>query len=127
MPKTILGIRVAAAHPSSFLVSKSLPRSSRRGAPSWPKNDLHNITPYGVMSRSGLPWSVSNEKELSVMSTMQQRVVSMLALSAASVFAVTGEQAESSAQPTKPARKKTGYAPVNGLKMYYEVTGEGKP
>jgi pimeloyl-ACP methyl ester carboxylesterase len=23
--------------------------------------------------------------------------------------------------------KKTGYAPVNGRKMYYEVRGEGKP
>ena len=40
---------------------------------------------------------------------------------------VAGEQAKSSAQPTKPAKKKTGYAPVNGLKMYYEITGEGKP
>ena len=61
------------------------------------------------------------------MSTMQQRVLAMLALAAASVFAVAVEQAESSAQPTKPAEKKTGYAPVNGLKMYYEITGEGKP
>jgi pimeloyl-ACP methyl ester carboxylesterase len=58
---------------------------------------------------------------------MQQCVFAMLALGAASVFAVTVEQAESSAQPTKPAEKKTGYAPVNGLKMYYEITGEGKP
>jgi pimeloyl-ACP methyl ester carboxylesterase len=61
------------------------------------------------------------------MSTMQQRVLAMLALAAVSVFAVAVEQAESSAQPTKPAEKKTGYAPVNGLKMYYEITGEGKP
>jgi pimeloyl-ACP methyl ester carboxylesterase len=60
------------------------------------------------------------------MSTMQQRVLSMLALSAASLFAVAGEEAESSAQPTKPAKKKTGYAAVNGLKMYYEISGEGK-
>jgi pimeloyl-ACP methyl ester carboxylesterase len=61
------------------------------------------------------------------MSTMQQQVLAMLALTAASVFAVAVEQAESSAQPTKPAEKKTGYAPVNGLKMYYEISGEGKP
>jgi hypothetical protein len=49
---------------------------------------------------------------------MQQRVLAMLALAAASVFAAAVEQAESSAQPTKPAKKTTGYAPVNGLKMY---------
>jgi len=62
------------------------------------------------------------------MSTMQQGVLAMLALAAAaSVFAVAVGQAESSAQPTKPAEKKTGYAPVNGLKMYYEITGAGKP
>jgi pimeloyl-ACP methyl ester carboxylesterase len=61
------------------------------------------------------------------MSTMQQRVLAMFALAAASGFAVAGKQAESSAQPTKPAEKKTGYAPVNGLKMYYEITGVGKP
>jgi hypothetical protein len=49
---------------------------------------------------------VSNEKEVSVMSAMQQRVLAMLALAAATVFAVAGEQAESSAQPTKPAEKR---------------------
>jgi pimeloyl-ACP methyl ester carboxylesterase len=53
--------------------------------------------------------------------------LAMLALAAASVLAVAVEQAESAAQPAKPAEKKTGYAPVNGLKMYYEITGEGKP
>ena len=62
-----------------------------------------------------------------MISTMQQRVLAMFALVAASVFAVAAQQAESSARPTKPAEKKTGYAPVNGLKMYYEITGEGKP
>jgi pimeloyl-ACP methyl ester carboxylesterase len=61
------------------------------------------------------------------MSTMQLPVLAMLALAAASLFAVAVERAESSAQPTKPAEKKTGYAPVNGLKMYYEIIGEGKP
>jgi pimeloyl-ACP methyl ester carboxylesterase len=61
------------------------------------------------------------------MSTMQLPIFAMIALAAASVFAVAGEQAESPAQPTKRAEKKTGYATVNGLKMYYEITGEGKP
>jgi pimeloyl-ACP methyl ester carboxylesterase len=51
----------------------------------------------------------------------------MFALAAGPVFAVAGEQAQSSAQPKKSAEKKTGYASVNGLKMYYEITGEGKP
>jgi pimeloyl-ACP methyl ester carboxylesterase len=62
-----------------------------------------------------------------MMSTMQQLGLAMVALAAASVFTVAGERGESSAQPTKPAKKKTGYAPVNGLKMYYEIGGEGKP
>jgi pimeloyl-ACP methyl ester carboxylesterase len=61
------------------------------------------------------------------MRTLQLPVVALLALAAASVFAVAIEQAGSSAQPIKPVGKKTGYAPVNGLKMYYEITGEGKP
>ena len=61
------------------------------------------------------------------MSTTQQWVLAMFALAAASVFAVAVQQPESSAKPTKPAEKKTGYAPVNGLKMYYEITGAGKP
>src|SRR5579862_4955981 len=59
------------------------------------------------------------------MSTMQQAVLAMFALAAASGFAVAAE-AKSAAQPTKPAEKKTGYAPVNGLTIYYEITGEGK-
>jgi pimeloyl-ACP methyl ester carboxylesterase len=69
--------------------------------------------------------SVPNEKEVSMMSTMQQWVIATVA--AASVFAVAVEQAESSAQPTRPAEKKTGYAAVNGLQMYYEITGVRKP
>jgi pimeloyl-ACP methyl ester carboxylesterase len=51
----------------------------------------------------------------------------MFVLAAASAFVLAVGQAESSAQPIKPAEKKTGYAPVNGLKMYYETTGEGNP
>jgi pimeloyl-ACP methyl ester carboxylesterase len=61
------------------------------------------------------------------MRAMQQCVFAVLGLAAASVFAIAVLRADSSAQPTKPAEKKTGYAPVNGLKMYYEITGEGKP
>ncbi len=60
------------------------------------------------------------------MSTMRQRIVVMLALAAASFFAVAIEHADS-AEPTKPAEKQTGYAPIHGLKMYYEIAGEGKP
>jgi pimeloyl-ACP methyl ester carboxylesterase len=46
---------------------------------------------------------------------------------AASILAVANQPQQAPAQPTKPAEKKTGYAPVNGLKMYYEITGGGKP
>lgn len=61
------------------------------------------------------------------MSSIQQWVLTMLALAAAPVFAVAAERAEPLAQPAKPAEKKTGYAPINGLKMYYEIVGEGPP
>src|SRR5262249_16802318 len=72
--------------------------------------------------------SVSNEKkELSAMITMKQGIPGTLALAAAAVFAVAVVQTEASAQPRNSAEKRTGYAAVNGLKMYYEITGEGKP
>jgi pimeloyl-ACP methyl ester carboxylesterase len=58
---------------------------------------------------------------------MQQLLLGMSALAAASAFAVAVEQAASFAPPKKPAEKTTSYAPVNGLNMYYEITGEGKP
>ncbi len=61
------------------------------------------------------------------MSARQHRVLGMLALAAASAFAVAAERAASSGQATKPAEKTTGYAPVNGLRMYYEITGKGQP
>jgi pimeloyl-ACP methyl ester carboxylesterase len=61
------------------------------------------------------------------MSVMQQRVVAMFAFAGASVFAVAAGRVGSSAEPAKLAEKRTGYAPVNGLKMYYEIRGEGKP
>jgi pimeloyl-ACP methyl ester carboxylesterase len=45
---------------------------------------------------------------------------------AACILAVANRSQQASAQP-KPADKKIGYAPVNGLKMYFEITGEGMP
>ena len=68
-----------------------------------------------------------NEKEVSVMSTLQQGIFVALGVVATSVFAVAKIEAEASAQPTKPEEKRTGHAAVNGLKMFYEITGEGKP
>lgn len=61
------------------------------------------------------------------MLTLQRPVLATLALAAASVSIFAANPKESFAQSTSGAEKKTGYAPINGLKMYYEVTGEGKP
>ena len=48
--------------------------------------------------------------------------------SAASVLAVASQPQQQSARPAKATvEKRTGYAPVNGLTMYYEISGEGKP
>jgi pimeloyl-ACP methyl ester carboxylesterase len=58
---------------------------------------------------------------------MPQQVLATLAFAATSVLAGVVVQAEPPEQATKPIEKKTGYAPVNGLNMYYEITGEGKP
>jgi|SRR6516165_4230471 pimeloyl-ACP methyl ester carboxylesterase len=46
-------------------------------------------------------------------------------LVAATILAVSAEPAVKSA--ANPAEKKTGYAPVNGLEMYYEISGAGEP
>jgi pimeloyl-ACP methyl ester carboxylesterase len=47
---------------------------------------------------------------------------------AASILPVTNRPHVDSARSTNdPVEKKTGYAPVNGLKMYYEISGEGQP
>jgi pimeloyl-ACP methyl ester carboxylesterase len=47
---------------------------------------------------------------------------------AASILAVANQAQQTSARSAKaPVEKRTGYAPVNGLKMYYEITGEGRP
>jgi pimeloyl-ACP methyl ester carboxylesterase len=61
------------------------------------------------------------------MTTIQRLILATFGIAAASVFAVAVEPAEPVVQPKKPAEKKTGYAPVNGLRMYYEISGEGKP
>ena len=73
------------------------------------------------------PDQFQTKKELSAMITMQQGILGTLALGAAAVFAVAVVQTEASAQSRNPAEKRTGYAAVNGLKMYYEITGAGKP
>ncbi len=54
---------------------------------------------------------------------MPRRFVTTLALAIACVLAIAGESSGQSIS----VKKKTGYAPVNGLSMYYEIVGEGKP
>jgi pimeloyl-ACP methyl ester carboxylesterase len=56
-----------------------------------------------------------------------QGVFTMVALTAGAAFAVATEPTEPSAPAAKPLEKKTGYAAVNGLKMYYEISGNGAP
>jgi pimeloyl-ACP methyl ester carboxylesterase len=58
---------------------------------------------------------------------MQPFALATLALAVALAFGFAGERATLSAQAKKPAEKKTGYAPINDLNMYYEITGEGAP
>lgn len=41
------------------------------------------------------------------------------------VVAILAAASPAHAQPAKPSS--TGYAPVNGIKVYYEIYGEGKP
>ena len=60
------------------------------------------------------------------MTIMQHQILALIALAAPSVFAAVAQSAEQPARSSQ-AEKKTGYAPVNGLKMYYEIRGEGKP
>lgn len=57
---------------------------------------------------------------------MRQSVLATPAFVAAFVLAVSLEPT-ASAQSATPEGKKTGYAPVNGIKMYYEIAGRGKP
>lgn len=57
------------------------------------------------------------------MNANPQQVLSLFALVAMSLFANAYAPSESCAQ----SNKSTGYAPVNGLNMYYEITGAGLP
>ena len=43
------------------------------------------------------------------------------------VFLLTPALYAQSNQPATPKPAKTGYAPVNGLNMYYEIFGQGQP
>ena len=61
------------------------------------------------------------------MKSIVQGVLTILALTAVAAFAVAAEPAEPSAPSARPTEKKTGYAEVNGLRMYYEISGEGEP
>lgn len=62
------------------------------------------------------------------MSTVQQRALAILVIGVVPILSVATQQVASFAQqPTNPIEKKTGYAPVNGLKMYYEIRGAGEP
>jgi len=57
------------------------------------------------------------------MSTMPRR--SFIATSAAGIMVTASALA--SAQSSQATAVKTGFAPVNGLKMYYEIYGAGEP
>ncbi len=63
------------------------------------------------------------------MSTMNVLVIALFAAVASSCFAMAAEPCDPLGEP-KPAatsEKTQGYATVNGLKMYYEIHGTGKP
>jgi pimeloyl-ACP methyl ester carboxylesterase len=63
------------------------------------------------------------------MSTVNVLVIAVFAALASSSFALGAEPRDSSGEPMPPAtsEKTDGYAAVNGLKMYYEIHGTGKP
>src|SRR5207253_559076 len=56
-------------------------------------------------------------------------VLAVFAMLAASAFAAAAQPADKSAKSEAEGttEKKQGYAVVNGLKMYYEIHGTGKP
>lgn len=56
------------------------------------------------------------------MKSTNTRIKQALLLTCMAILSITTMQAQ---QPMKP--QSTGYAPVNGLKLYYEVYGAGKP
>jgi pimeloyl-ACP methyl ester carboxylesterase len=63
------------------------------------------------------------------MQKINQLVLAVFATLAASAFAAAAQPADKSAKPEAEGttEKKQGYAAVNGLKMYYEIHGTGKP
>jgi pimeloyl-ACP methyl ester carboxylesterase len=61
------------------------------------------------------------------MTTNLHLVVAAVAMVLVSVFVVAAPSPDQSVPANAPAEKKTGYASVNGLKMYYEISGTGKP
>jgi pimeloyl-ACP methyl ester carboxylesterase len=61
------------------------------------------------------------------MGTIQRLALAALAMTVTFAFAVAAEPPVKSEPSSGPVEKKAGYAPVNGLKMYYEISGEGKP
>jgi pimeloyl-ACP methyl ester carboxylesterase len=63
------------------------------------------------------------------MKTIDKLALAVFAVLVASVFAVATEPRDESGKPKTggTAEKKQGYADVNGLKMYYEIHGTGKP
>jgi pimeloyl-ACP methyl ester carboxylesterase len=63
------------------------------------------------------------------MMRLPKSVVAFCAMTGiACLFALAKQPQKESARPAKGSLvKKTDYAAVNGLKMYYEITGEGKP
>lgn len=54
-------------------------------------------------------------------------VLAIFAMTVALTFSAAAGQSAKSEPSSGPVKKKTGYAPVNGLKMYYEISGDGKP
>jgi pimeloyl-ACP methyl ester carboxylesterase len=64
------------------------------------------------------------------MRTINELVLAVFATVVASVFAAATQQVDKSGSKPEPGGttdKTQGYAAVNGLKMYYEIHGAGKP
>ncbi len=61
------------------------------------------------------------------MGTMMHRVLALVVLAAVASDSLAEEHAGSAAQPTQQAATVAGYAPVDGLSMYYQITGAGAP
>lgn len=55
------------------------------------------------------------------------RLLAMTVLIAVAMIAVAQEESAPSVQATASVQKQAGYAPVNGLRMYYEISGDGPP